>query len=124
MAFFFDANLNNPTGQPQVVDTVAIGQWITDFLSTRKGERLFNLDYGVDLEDSLFDIIEPQNALILFSHVTTQLEVNLPIVTVLPLQSSITPDYANNRYVINVAYAIQGINGSVFSTPATLGRAA
>ena len=123
MAFFVDANVNNPQVQPTVIDTVAIGQWIEDFLLTRKGERLFNLDYGVDLEESLFDLIDSQNALIIFAQVTIQLEQNLPIVKVDPKASSIFPDYERNSYQLNVAYLIDGIENNVFSTSVTLGAA-
>lgn len=121
MAFFTDVNNSDPQVRPKLVDTEAVGQMVSDFLLTRKGERLFNLNYGLDLDSSLFDLIDPQNALILFSQVTTQLEQNLPIVKVNPLASSIVADPDKNTYEINVSYAISGLENDRFSTKVTLG---
>jgi phage baseplate assembly protein W len=123
MAFFVDINNTNPQVAPTVVDTVAIGQWVNDFLQTKKGERLFDLDYGLNLDNSLFDLIDTQSALILFSQVTTQLETAIPIVTVNTQASTIIPDTDTNTYAITVAYTVVGVQGNQFSSKVTLGGA-
>jgi phage baseplate assembly protein W len=123
MAFFLDLNNVAPQVTPSIVDTVAIGQWVNDFIQTRKGERLFNLDYGLNLDNSLFDLIDTQSALILFSQVTTQLETAIPIVTVDPRNSTITPNTDTNTYALDISYIIVGVSGNRFSAKVTLGGA-
>lgn len=120
--FFFDMNEDNPQVRPEVINAEAVGQWIRDYTMTRKGERLFNLDYGVELDDYLFDLITDENAVLLFASLTSQLTSYLPMVKVLTNSSVILPDTENNLYAIELAYEIVGFDGNNYSTTVVVGR--
>lgn len=120
-SFFYDLNSTNPKQKPQVTDVAAIAQMIEDFIGTRKGQRFFDPNYGVSLSDSLFDLIDTQNALIVFSQLTTQVEENIPVVKVNPLESSIVPNTDNYSYSVVVAYNIDGISETGYTKQITIG---
>ena len=48
MAFYKDVNSTSPTVRPDVVDEVAIAQAVRNLVATRKGEKIFDPEFGIN----------------------------------------------------------------------------
>jgi len=121
--FYTDLNENSPTLRPDVIDERAVSQWLEDYTMTRKGERLFQPDYGVDLDDFLFDLVDDSNAALIFSSLSEQLADRLPMIEILTEDSSIFADTENNAYAIDLHFRLKGFTGTgSYNAVVVLGR--
>lgn len=122
MAIFVDVNEKNPTERPLVTDGQAIAQMIEDLMSTRKGERLFDPEYGLDLQDYLFDLMDEQSGVVVFREIRSEVRKYLPIVEVMDAQSSVIIDPDTNAFYIDLAFIIKGGTGQVFNVKRKVGK--
>ena len=121
MAFYKDLNENSPTLKPEVKDAQAVAQWIENLLMTRRGEVLFKPNYGSNFYEYLFELVDDNNALVLFSEIEAIVQKYDPEVTIIPSESAIIPDIDNHRYLVNLAFSIVGFEGQIFNKPLIFG---
>lgn len=108
MAFYTDVNSYSPKDNPLLRDIETLYQSIYNILNTRRGERLFNPEFGVDLYDELFELVDDENALEMFRIITEAVERYEPRVAIDYAQTKVEPDLTNYRYDLELWF--EGIN--------------
>lgn len=119
---FSDINQYSPTEKVLLSDVESIFQSVHNIISTRKNERLFNVEVGIDLDDELFEIMDIQSADQIYSELVLAVETQEPRVSVIQQKSSITPDYDNHSYDISLYLEIVGKENEGFLFQGTLKR--
>ena len=109
---YSDINENDP--RQRVYNIESIYQSIKNILSTRKGEKLFDPEYGFSLEDTVFDNITENYALEVERLVYLAISKYEPRVSLDPSQSSVVPDYDNNSYDLALYFKVKGLDGQTF----------
>ena len=75
---------------------------IINYILTRKGERVLNPDFGLGLEEYIFENIDNNTLTTIQNVITDGLTNNFPNII---LQSvTVTPDYDNNAINIKIRY--------------------
>lgn len=116
MAFIYsDLNQFNPTKKPVLEDIEAVYQSLFNILNTRKGERLFLPEFGIDLDEQLFTLIDDVSSVELQRLIIDGIETFEPRVIIDTGQTLVTPDQDNNRFEIDLVFQIQGITDQTFS---------
>jgi phage baseplate assembly protein W len=105
-----------------VEDIASIYQSINNILNTVPGERLFNPEFGVDLASWIFDLMNEANAFSILSEITGAINRWEPRVFVDFGQSSIIPNFDQNRYDINIVFSIVDITDQSFEYSGLLER--
>jgi phage baseplate assembly protein W len=95
---------------PLIVDSKAIQRSIHNILSTTPGERLFLPDFGVNIPDYLFELMDDITSFQLEDLITSGILRWEPRIN---LQSvSVFPDVVNSAYYLSVIYSIKGLDSS------------
>lgn len=114
MAIYTDVNQTTPETKEKLIDIDAVFQALENIFSTRTKERFFNQEFGIDLEDALFEIIDDLTALDIFRRVTEAVQKFETRVVIDFASSSVTPDADNNKYDVDLVFEISGFNGQQF----------
>lgn len=122
MATLRDINQFTPTEEDLevLVDFQAIFQGVSNVINTKKRERLFNLDFGIELEEELFETIDDATSFDLLRIISNAIAQFEPRVILLAGQSSVTPDPTNNRFLIDLAFEPVGAQGQVLNLKGSL----
>lgn len=120
--FYKDINTYTPTQKPDLGDVEAILQSIRNLIFTRPTERLFNVEYGINAEDLLFDLMDNGTSLALLTEITDKIERYEPRVTVDNSATSVDTDFDTNSISINLVFSIDGFDGEIFEVRETLGN--
>ena len=121
MAFIFsDLNAITPTVTPLLVDVQAIYQSLYNILNTRKGERLFQPNFGLSLEDRLFELDDDVTAVAILQELATAIPQSEPRVTLNIAQTSVTRVVGKNEVDLVLVFAINGIPNRTFQLVGTL----
>jgi len=107
MAIYSD--ISGTPNRVLVLDERAVAQALENLLATRKGERLFLPDYGIDLEQLLFEPMDEETAFAIKSEVIRSVEQWEPRVVVDYAATTVTPNYEENKYEITLVYSIAGL---------------
>jgi len=83
---------------------------INNILSTRVGERLHNRKFGSRLEDFLFEPFSFTVSKLIMAEISYAISTWEPRATIEP-SSSVTPDYDNRAYNVNLIISIKGLQG-------------
>jgi len=118
---YSDINAQKITGV-LIEDIASIYQSINMILNTAPGERLFNPEFGVDLASWIFDVMTNANAFSILSEITGGIERWEPRVSVNFGQSSVTPNFDQNRYDIVISFLILNMTDQSFEYSALLIR--
>lgn len=121
MTFYRDVNSISPTTRPTVTDVQAIVQSVRNFIRTRRGERPFNVEFGLNLDDYLFELINDEGALQALNEILIQVPLFEPRVNIDTRKSQVIPDTDNNAFSLVLVFDIVGFedNGS-FEVTASL----
>ncbi len=103
-------------------DIASIYQSINNILNTTPGERLFNPEFGLDLASWIFDLMNEANAFAILSEITGAINRWEPRVYVDFGRSTITPNYDQNRYDINIIFLLANITDQSFEYSGLLSR--
>lgn len=116
MAIYSDLNSINPTstGQPLIVDVPCVYQALNVLFSTVPGQRLYVPEYGFTLEDELFDLIDDLTALQVYNKVVVTVTRWESRVVINTAQTTVTGFPDENRYLMDLWFAIQGVAGPLF----------
>jgi phage baseplate assembly protein W len=106
--YFKDINYFSPTKKPLVTNAEVIRQELALLFNTRPGERLFEPDYGIGLENYLFDLISQGSADELFFDIINKVKQFVSTVSIDQSNSEVVPDPENNRYILNLVFNIKG----------------
>jgi len=119
---FSDINQYTPTDKALLSDVESIFQSVHNIISTRKTERLFNLEVGTDIDDELFEIMDDFSADQIYSELVLSVETQEPRVKVIQQKSSVRPDYDKHKYDIVLYLEIVGKENEGFFFEGALKR--
>lgn len=115
---YSDINENDP--RFKVYNVQSIYQSIKNILSTKKGEKLFDPEYGFALEDTVFDLITENYALEVERLVYLAITKYEPRVNLDPSKSTVIPDYDGNGYTLDLYFTVEGLEGETFQYTGTI----
>lgn len=121
MSFYFDLNMISPKDKGQLLDVESIYQGLTVLLNTRPGEFPFRPEFGVNLEESLFEFADNNTALDIFRIVTDAILRFEPRVEVDNSRSNIEADPDNNSFNIELYFQIPNLSEDTFEFSGELG---
>lgn len=113
---------NNPQDFKLNYDSDAIYNSIRNIFNTKKGQKILNPEFGLDIEQYLFDNISKENADIIGNTIYEELPVNEPRAKVDSVDVIARPD--DNEYKIAISITIPSLNnqrGTVNGTLTTEG---
>jgi len=108
VAYFRDINFFSPKSKSEVIDAEAIRQELAMLFNTRPPERLFEPEYGIGLDNYLFDLISQESADELFFEIIAKVNRYVSSVTIDQGKSEVLSDPDNNRYILNLYFNING----------------
>lgn len=111
---YSDLNQYTPTQKPFVEDVEAVCQSIHNILNTRTTERIFNPEFGSELEDLLFEPMDDITTFRIYRFVVSAIERWDPRVTLNHAQSKVTPFPDDHRYDVFLAFEIEGFGEENF----------
>ena len=119
---YSDLNQRDPfeVGQEILTNTASVFQSIQNILTTRKGERLFNPEFGIDLEDHLFELMDDISEIEIEREVTEAIRLFEPRVAILHQFTKITPDPTNNQFNLKLVFRILGFEDTTYEISGTL----
>ena len=126
MALYSDINQKNTTEKILLLDVESVFQSIKNILSTSPGERLFNPEFGSQVESLLFEHIDDITELQMLTFIVEAIERWDDRVEIDLESTNIIGDTLNNRYDVDIAFRIKGFaQNQLFNyTESILGKAA
>jgi phage baseplate assembly protein W len=121
MALYSDVNQKTPFDNHRVTDEDSVQQALYNLLRTRKGERVFHPEYGLDLEHLLFELTSDDIAFELEVRIKEAINQWEPRVTIVSTFVEDDPD--NNTYELAMIYQIKGLGDRNFAFNDNLGTA-
>ena len=106
MSIDYYSDIDQSLKKNYVVNVESVKQSIRNILLTRKGTRLFNSEFGSDINKYLFDIMDKVTAFGLLNEIVTAVERWEPRVKINFSASSCVPDYTNKVYWVNLVFVI------------------
>lgn len=101
------SDLNQSLTSEYVYNVDAIKQSLNNILTTRKGTKIFNADFGSNLDKYLFEIMDETTAFGILNEVIIAVNKWEPRVYVVSSQSGVTCDYTNGIYWVNLVFKIK-----------------
>lgn len=92
----------------EITDGNSLIQDVYSTLLTRRGERLFNPDFGTTIEDRIFSLRDPGSDVGILQECIKALKESVPLVKVVPSMSSVTSDGSGNAMMVNLAIVLPG----------------
>jgi len=109
-----DISVYSPTTKPEVIDITSVQQSLINLIFTRPGERPFNVDYGINVEDMLFDLADDTTALQVYSEIVSKVKIFEPRVKLNTSKTEVTADLDNNAINIKLVFEILGFDGTQY----------
>jgi len=109
-----DLNQFTPKIRDYSENAQAIYQSVYNIITTRKGERLFNPLFGVNLEDELFELNDAGTQERIKIAISSGISEFEPRVTVDFSQTKINIEEDTNTIQISIVFSINGIEGQQF----------
>lgn len=105
---YSDLNQYSPTKKAKLTDVAAISQSLNNILSTQRYERLFNIEFGVDLEERLFDLIDDVSAFEILGVIAQRVQLFEQRVDLDFTRSVVQPYPDQNKYEVSLIYSLKG----------------
>ena len=122
MAVYFDLNMFTPTSErTRLLDVEVIYQAIAVLLNTRPGTFPFRPEFGIFLEDELFEFADTATALDIFRRLADAIDRFLPRVELDTGRTTIEPLPDENRFDIDIFFTLPDISDQTFSVSGSLG---
>lgn len=121
MAIYSDFNTKASSGF--IINEAAVYQAITNIISTRKTERLFLPEFGWEVDEILFEIIDVKTSRLILHELVEVIERWDPRVVVAWDNTSVTPNHDTNSYDIVVSFSIMGLSSEIFKFTGNLSGA-
>ena len=121
--YYRDINETTPQTEPDLFDVRSILQNVVNLITTRKGTRAFeNIEWGVDIEDELFDLMDSGAELRIFNAIVDALNQFEPRVSLDQGKSNVIADSANHEFKLDLYFEIEGFDDKLFNVSETLRR--
>ena len=108
MIFYSDLNQQDSLVDEKLYDIEAIYQSIHNIINTTKGERLFLLDFGVDLEQYLFEPMTFETINAVYFEVYNALKKWEPRIKISNSQSGAKANYDNHTIDLTIVFSLKG----------------
>jgi phage baseplate assembly protein W len=108
MAFYRDINQLTPEIRPYVTDIDAIIQSVRNLISTRQGERPFRPEYGINIVDYLFELMDESAGLTLLADVFSAVNEFEPRVEIDRQLSEVIPDPDTYTFTVSIFFRVKG----------------
>ena len=93
-----------------VTNETAISRAVRNLILTKKGERVFDLDFGTNVSNLLFENIGPFAADSIKDEIITAIRTYEPRVEIVNDNDiKVIPNFDNNQYDVTIKYSIVGI---------------
>lgn len=112
MGLYSDVNQTDFLDQSHRIDEDAVQQALHNLIRTRKGERVFHPEYGLDIDHLLFELITDDIAFAIRKEIRdaiTRWEPRVKIVSI-----AVQDDRDNKVYRLALLYQIKGLEGRNF----------
>ena len=120
--YYKDVNANTPVDRPNVTDVDAILQGVRNLIRTRPGERPNLPNYGVALDDSLWELMDDLTALEIYNEVIGKLKLYEPRVTLNTVESYVSSNPDKNTFSIQLVVEVTGFAGQQYEVSETITR--
>lgn len=84
----------------------AIARSVRNIIFTVPGEKVFNPDFGTNITDSLFELLDETSATVIKDQITYSLETYEQRISLIDV--IVVPDSDNNGYDVEISYRIVG----------------
>lgn len=108
------SDLSTSYKAPLVYDLESVKQSLHNILATSKSERVFNPEFGANLEDLLHEPLDVDIANEIYTRIFSSIEKYDDRLIILNDQSYIEPDYDNNTYDIKLVFMVKGLADTTF----------
>lgn len=86
----------------------AIARSVRNIIFTVPGEKMFNPDFGTDINASLFELLDETSAVVIKDQIEYSLETYEPRIRLLDV--IVVPDFEGNGYDVEISYSIIGVD--------------
>lgn len=117
-----DLNQFTPRDREFSENARAIYQSVYNILTTRQGERLFRPEFGINLEDELFELNDPITQERIRTVIASGIEQFEPRVTLDYGQTQIIVDEDSNKIEVSIVFSINGLDEQSFQIIETITR--
>lgn len=114
MFIYSDLNGFSPTIKPVLTDIESIYQSLFNILNTQKGERIFEPEFGIALEDYVFELADDITALAILQEIVTAVNKFEGRVKVNLRQTTLVPFPDESKFVLTLYFDIIGMDGQQF----------
>lgn len=112
---YSDINQYNPKTKPLLENVEAVYQSLYNLFGTSKGERPFQPEIGLDLDEYLFELGEADsNSFAILNIILTEIRRFEPRCIPNFGKSEVIPNYDNNSYELHLAFQILGLGEEFF----------
>jgi len=84
----------------------AIARSVRNIIFTVPGEKMFNPDFGTNINDSLFELLDETSAAVIKDQIKYSLETYEPRIRLIDV--IVVPDFESNGYDVEISYSIIG----------------
>ena len=84
----------------------AIARSVRNIIFTAPGEKMFNPDFGTNITDSLFELLDEISGTVIKDRITYSLETYEQRISLIDV--IVVPDFDNNGYDVEISYRIIG----------------
>ena len=113
-SLYKDINQFTPTDREYSLDARAIYQSVVNIIQTRVGERLFQPEFGLDLDNYLFELMDENTEQAVLTLIAAKVERFENRVLIDFSKSSVTQDFESNSLEIKLVFTIEGIIDQTF----------
>lgn len=111
---YSDLNQTNPKEIVILEDVKSVYQELYNFFTTIKGERLFEPNLGLNIDDNLFDVFSDENAFQLLNDLIIEVKIQIPRIQPIFAESGVTLDEENHRYNFLLVFTVLGLEDNKF----------
>ena len=86
----------------------AIARSVRNIIFTVPGEKVFDPDFGTDINASLFELLDETSATVIKDQIKYSLETYEPRIRLLDV--IVVPDFEDNGYDVEISYSIVGVD--------------
>lgn len=122
MSLYSDLNPYTPTEKPLLEDIESVYASINTILNTPKGSRLFNPEFGSNLEYMLFELADEVTRLQITREVISAIERWDDRVILDYSQTKVVENIDDHTYELTLVFQIKGFEDQIFEQRGTLKR--
>tara|TARA_B100001063_G_scaffold59899_1_gene54113 strand:- start:7147 stop:7548 length:402 start_codon:yes stop_codon:yes gene_type:complete len=101
---------SNPLSNDLIVlkNENAIARSVRNIIFTVPGEKIFDPDFGTDINASLFELLDETSAVVIKEQIEYSLETYEPRIRLLDV--IVVPDFEGSGYDVEISYSIVGVD--------------